>query len=635
MKKNLLYLIASWACGLFMLYCQAFQPVVLNSLTRILTSADSMADGNRLVAGLCTFFAVGLVLCLLTVSGKIIEQSWVASTVRDESMTLFQRVLFTCNTFLNENEPEKIVKRIDRDVRTCVNFYVVFWSGLPMTVLGLTVSACMMFMGSFEFIEIFGDSHQNGNTILALTIIFLVPFQVIFLLFNNRFIRLENRKATAEENGYLVSTEAFRGIADIRAVNAFRFALGRMSESQTNIKKRTIAMETFFACFRTTDLLVQTVSQMVVLGISAYLIYRGRLTFADYMGFTLLCAMFDKYVKEGIALLFSWQFSRQAKMRIMELYRLPDSFSDAVGVALDEPSCGLKVSALTYATSDGTRILNGLSFNLPLGTHIALVGPSGSGKSTLLKLIMRHLSPTSGKVSLDGIPIDNIRFSEFNRHVTLVPQRPFIFNASIRDNILVGRNLPLTDEQLFDILETCAVTEDIARKALDADAFTVTKNKSDRGTTLREKLFSSTSSENSDIDASLRSLFEKRGLYRQAVCVGLDSIIGYEGKGLSGGQMAKVALARALAGSPDILLLDEVTAPLDDISQERVMKRLTRMMKGRTLVSISHRLSETQSMDRILVLDNGYLVQEGTFAKLGPAHGLFAQLLTEKHPDRN
>ena len=581
MNKHLKLLTACWLVGIFMPFMRSFiEPTTMNGLTDTLTNITSRTT-TEIILYLGLFIFVEMGSCFTNALSAIARNRLSATHNSERTIDLMKKVLYTKNDYLLKNEPEKIVRRISRDTETVTSYQLSLWTDAPFAIIGLTLALWQMFFGSPEFIS--GMAHQKGSPLLATIIVCMAPLHLLFLLYNKKLMSIEQQQADANEKETFVQTETLRGIADIRSSYSFPFAIKRLLDTIIPSRDTRIRLFSLNILFGNLGTLVWGFSQVMVASVAAWLIFHhtNGFEFKDYMGFNSLCIAFNAAVLQVVDIALGWQKSRQAAIRLKELDALPDAFGPGIGRLPQEELSGINLINVQFSPAENVTILDSIDLSVSPGEHVALVGPSGCGKSTLLRLAMRHLTPTSGKVCFGGHDIEEINFEYYAKHVAYVSQKPFIFQGTIRDNILVGRDLDISNTQMKSIIEDVSLTDDLLQKDED-------------------------------------------------IMKALDYEIKADGQGISGGQAAKIALARALAGNPDVLLLDEVTAPLDELSQEKVTRMLDEKCRNKTIISISHRLPAVRNMDRIIVMESGRIVQEGKYDELAAKPGLFASLVARE-----
>lgn len=256
-----------------------------------------------------------------------------------------------------------------------------------------------------------------------------------------------------------------------------------------------------------------------------------------------------------------------------EILLTPKLVNDAAGAKPLKPKDGaIEFDAVSFGYDTRDNLFNGLNLAIKPGEKIGLVGPSGGGKTTITKLILRLSDINSGKIIVDGQDIAEVKQDSLREHIAFVPQEPILFHRTLADNIRYG-NEHATDEELLR-----------AAKLAHADEF---------------------------IDA---------------LPLKYETLVGERGVKLSGGQRQRVAIARAMLRNARILVLDEATSALDSESEALIQDALWKLMEGRTAIVIAHRLSTIQKMDRIVVLDKGQIVEQGTHKELVDKKGMYAKL---------
>ncbi|MEM9524542.1 MAG: ABC transporter ATP-binding protein, partial [Pseudomonadota bacterium] len=301
-------------------------------------------------------------------------------------------------------------------------------------------------------------------------------------------------------------------------------------------------------------------------------IIAGEKTVGEFMSFfTAIALTFDPIRRLG-ALSGAWQNAAAGIERLLELFETrPTLTVPAVPKHLDEnlPDIGLEDVYVAYGH---LPVLRGTSFRAEAGRTTALVGASGAGKSTVFNVLTRLIEPASGRIVVGGVPVDQFHPADLRGQFSVVRQDALLFDETLRDNILLGRK---------------DVSEDTLKSVLDA----------------------------AHVTGFLSSLPN-----------GLDSPAGPRGSNLSGGQRQRIAIARALLRDTPILLLDEATSALDAQSEAVVQNALDRLSEGRTTLVIAHRLATIRNADKIVVMDEGRVVEEGCHDTLLAREGVYATL---------
>ncbi len=265
----------------------------------------------------------------------------------------------------------------------------------------------------------------------------------------------------------------------------------------------------------------------------------------------------------------TWGEIEEGLEDILTVHEIPDADSaNELRVSDGEVS----FENILFSYHEGEAVMSNLSFVIKGGEKIGLVGKSGAGKSTLVKLLLRHYDLTGGAISIDGQNIASVTQDSLRQNIAIVPQEALLFHRSIRENIAYGK-FGASDEEV----------EEAARLAQAHD-------------------------------------------FIMALPDGYNTLVGERGVKLSGGQRQRVAIARAILKSAPILLLDEATSSLDSESEGAIQKALHTLMQGKTVIAIAHRLSTLREMDRILVLDQGNIIEDGSHTKLVRKGGVYAEL---------
>ena len=313
-----------------------------------------------------------------------------------------------------------------------------------------------------------------------------------------------------------------------------------------------------------------------IMGIGGYLMIQGDLTFGDFLAFTLYLGFMIAPIVQMSNIGSQLTEGFAGLDRTEELMNMESEHNSAerVNDLGTEIKGDIKFENVSFAYEENKEVLHNISIDAPSGSVTALVGSSGSGKSTLAGLVSSFLNPDSGKVTIDGQALSTLTLNSYRQHLGVVLQDDFLFEGTIRENILFPRPNS-TEEELVKAVKVAHVNE-----------FT------DR--------------------------FED----------GLETVIGERGVKLSGGQRQRIAIARAVLANPKILILDEATSNLDTESEALIQESLGELMKGRTTFVIAHRLSTIKKADQILVVEAGEIEEKGTHDELIAKEGRYYDLFT-------
>jgi ATP-binding cassette subfamily B protein len=408
---------------------------------------------------------------------------------------------------------------------------------------------------------------------LTLAILLLAPLIIwLISLFGAQVMRATERsqKKVSELAGLL--GEAIEGLPLVRAFAAEPWLQDRFEQEISQHRQARQRTYLLVALQHPVVGIIEVIGLFAVLGLAAWRIESGDLTIPGLSSYlTGLIVLIDPiaHVTNNFN---EFQQGQASLRRLREIEQEPLEPSDpADSVSLGDVKGALSLESLSFGYAAGDPVLQQLDLDVPAGTVMALVGPSGAGKSTLFSLLLRFNAAQQGRIVLDGHDLSMLRARDLRRQLALVPQRTTVFSGSIAEAIRFGRHA--TDAQVME-----------AALLANADGF------------IR------------DLPDGYNTQLEERGT------------------NLSGGQLQRIAIARAVLGNPAVLLLDEATSALDAEAEAAVQLGLRRAMRGRTVLVIAHRLATVQEADQIVVLERGRIVDRGTHDSLMQRGGRYRDL---------
>ncbi|MBP9750150.1 MAG: ABC transporter ATP-binding protein [Candidatus Pacebacteria bacterium] len=410
--------------------------------------------------------------------------------------------------------------------------------------------------------------------IAGVTLLFLVIFYVLSHWFISRAVKASVAVHAYEEDVHGLLFESLNNIRTVRVLHMGK-ALVDMLEKVIGSLYEKVRMRIFW--YQTGSTVRHMWGHMFRLAVILYIIL-GIVDGRYEVGFLVLFTTYFNSIWQSVSelsdVIQDLVVAKYSVARMMRTMREPVQHkSDDMLRPFPYDWKELTFTDVSFAYHD-TNVLHRVSFTVRRGERVGLVGLSGAGKSTLFKLLLREHDATSGDVCVDGVPLSQYRLGDYYDHVTAVLQDTEVFNLSLRENIVLA-NMSLAND------------DPMVRRALDAAHVTDFLHKLPQG---------------------------------------METLIGEKGVKLSGGERQRVGIARAIFKRPDLLLLDEATSHLDAESEQSIQASLHELFRSVTAVVIAHRLSTVKEMDRILVLEHGSIVEEGTFEVLHAQGGRFHAL---------
>ncbi|MCP4570429.1 MAG: ABC transporter ATP-binding protein [FCB group bacterium] len=411
-----------------------------------------------------------------------------------------------------------------------------------------------------------------------LTLLAILVLPVIFLFIYKVGKKLKKYSYRSQERMADVNAVLEETVSNIRIVKAFamdKFEIGKFSVATKRFFKALLRMTRIRMLATPINDMMATTAGIFILWYAGTKILSAEsgLPAEDFILFIFSMFSLIKPVKSLSNIHIKLQEGMAAAGRIFEVLETPPRVLEPENPQpLPEFEKSIKFNDIVFAYDGTEKVIDHVSFEVNKGEILALVGPSGAGKSTLFDLLPRFYDPQQGNIEIDGVDIRTVSFEDLRAQMGIVTQETYLFNDTVRHNIAYGMN-GLPEETL----------DNVARMANAYDF--------------------------------IRQMPE-----------GYDTVIGNRGVMLSGGQRQRLAIARALLKNPQILIFDEATSALDTESEQQVQEAINRLMEGRTTLVIAHRLSTITSADKILVMDQGAIVGQGTHDSLLAQGGLYARL---------
>lgn len=512
------------------------------------------------------FFIFGLTIINGAVS--LLETYWTDllgnKIIIDIKQDLYNHVLNLPVKVYDELRVGEFISRLEGDVGTLSNI--------------ITYQAMRIIL---DVAKIFGIGFLIFKLNITLSWIIVCAFPLTYLVLGwfGRILRRKG-KMMRELNDHYYSflAESFAGVREVKALHLEELVRRKFMDWTMKIFHLRINTDVVGALSGLSTMMLNSVTNLVVMGVGGFFIVAGKLTMGTYVAFNSYAGQFSGSLGRVADLNSSVQ---QAMVALERIFSLIDNFmlppEKREGLKPVSTHGELNVDKVVFGYAEELQVVKKVSFTAYPGQMTALVGASGSGKTTLFNLFLRFYQIDDGQITLDGHPLNELHLDYLREAIAIVPQEPFLFNMSIKDNLLLAK----PDATMDEVVEAA------------------------------EKAY---------IHHFIESLPE-----------GYNTVIGERGTKLSGGQKQRLAIARAILKKSKILLFDEATSALDGESEEVIQKTLQNLTPDHTILVIAHRLSTVINANQIVVLADGQIVGKGTHQELIKSNPVYQRLYQSQY----
>lgn len=554
-------------------------------ITGILTNGPAVILGklvDQLVSGSAILFSVVvpfiLLLCIvilvregLTVILKYLIQNIATQTDKDQTVKVIERLLkVDIGGYLYQQQIGSLYGRIFRSIEGLISLLkLTFLDFMPVFFAALAAIGIAFF----------------EKPLMASAMILVIPtglYLVVKQVSSQKGIRVALLRKKEEVDGKVV--EMLGGIETIRVLNTVQFEVAKVEKSTEQRRRIEIKHHIAMAFYDAAKSLNEGLFTILVIVLSIYLASKGLISKGDILVYAILFTNITGPLLEIHRILDQ---ASENSIQVNDLFNilhqpLDISFTEQdanskIEENKSEPAVSVHNLSFAYHGSEDVTILDGINLTIKKGESIGIAGASGCGKTTFIHILLKLIHDYTGEVSLFDKGLQAISREELADKIAYVPQKPFVFSGTIKDNILYGCRQTVRDEDLLEAARNACILDEI-----------------------------------------------------QESLGGFNGLVSENGNNLSGGQRQRLALARVMLQTPQLIIFDEATSALDNTNEAIIQQNIERIFNQKTIITIAHRLTTLKNADRILVFDAGRIVQEGSFKSLSETKGLFQDFLQQR-----
>jgi ATP-binding cassette subfamily B protein len=563
------------------LYLATFLMLLIGFLTNVPAVilgklVDKLVGNNVLQFNLVTPFIILIIIVILArealnVVRKLLLENIATQTDKEQTVNVIERLLKAdIGGFLYQQQIGSLHGRIFRSMQGLIRILkLTFLEFMPIFFTAFAAIVIALFQ----------------KPLLASVMVLVIPsglYLIVKQVSSQKGIRVALLRGKEQVDGKVV--EMLGGIETIRVLNTAHFEVKKVEEITETQRKIEMRHHIYMALFDAAKYLNEGFFYILVIVLSIYFASQGIISKGDVLVYSILFLSITNPLREIHKILDQ---AHESSIQVNDLYNLLHqpldiSFSEKEIRSNSQKNKGSSVIlaknlSFSYSDNDKVGILDNISLNIEKGDSIGIAGASGCGKTTFVHILLKLVHEYTGEVNLFGKKLQNIPREEIAKKIAYVPQKPFIFSGTIKENILYGCTRKVSESELIEAAKNARILGEI-----------------------------------------------QKGLG------GFNGKVSENGNNLSGGQRQRLALARVMLQSPELIIFDEATSALDNTNEVIIQQNIERIFKGKTIISVAHRLTTLKNADRILVFDAGRIVQEGDFNSLSKAKGLFQNFLLQR-----